>query len=332
MWGAWQHLAAIGLADGMRPDPRCYSSSHCRQNVRQTRTSKLQTRSSCTAAVIPDPRDQTPDILSGFPWHLTHESLTCGSRQPQDSAPVPPPPQHTTATPPPRLHQPPPCTCTRRGRGLLPNSPLLDKIASPNSTRLPSNIPLRTFSAHQDRHPRHDREHSSWLLTPHGHGHGHPADDTGYSASEDDGSEGSSWTDTGDIGEQLAEDDPLRERLNETLDDEILAGALHKRHPKQHHRRQKQVRYREPLSSGSSRSASRHAGAISKEAIHIPSVAHRKVTRAERLLAAIMAGGSSSIHGLTGKPLLFVEPTISVCLVSRMLTLATAISPRFLYH
>ncbi|KAG7285234.1 hypothetical protein NEMBOFW57_009855 [Staphylotrichum longicolle] len=148
-----------------------------------------------------------------------------------------------------------------------------------------------------------DSQQQSWLLTP--HGRGHPVDEAGYSASEDDGSDESSWTDTGDIAEQLAEDDPLRQRLNDTLDDDILAGVFNKRHQKHHNRPRKQVRYREPLSSGSSRSASRHAGAISKEAIRVPDVAHRKTTRAERLLAAIMTGGTSSIHGLTGKPLLY---------------------------
>ncbi|KAK4157437.1 hypothetical protein C8A00DRAFT_29584 [Chaetomidium leptoderma] len=188
--------------------------------------------------------------------------------------------------------------------GNLMAAPITGKIPGPNPTRLPSNIPLRTLPAHDERqHPRHDREQSSWLLPA--HGHGHPVDEAGYSASEDGGSDESSWADTGDIAEQLADEDPLRQRLNDTLDDETLAGVFNKRHPKNHHRQQKRVRYQEPLSSASSRSTSRHAGAISKEAIHIPNVGHRKTSRAERLLAAIMTGGMSSIHGLTGKPLLY---------------------------
>jgi hypothetical protein len=187
------------------------------------------------------------------------------------------------------------------GRGRLPNSPISFKIPVPNPTRLPSNIPLRTLPAHGERDLHRDRQQSSWLLTS--HGHGHPVDDPGYSASED-GSDDSSWTDTGDIAEQLAAEDPLRQRLNDTLDDEILAGVF-KRHPK-HHRHQKQVRYQNPLSSASSRSPNRHAGVPSKEAIRIPSVPPRKVPKSERLLAVIMTGGTSSIHGLTGKPLLLV--------------------------
>ena len=64
-----------------------------------------------------------------------------------------------------------------------------------------SNVP-----AHQEHHhSRHDREQqSSWLLTP--HGHGHPVDEPGSSGSEDEASDASSWTDTGDIAEQLADE------------------------------------------------------------------------------------------------------------------------------
>ncbi|KAK4132880.1 hypothetical protein BT67DRAFT_463248 [Trichocladium antarcticum] len=180
-------------------------------------------------------------------------------------------------------------------------SSTMDVFIPPPNPRLPSNIPLRTLPAHRDRF-QHGHQQSSSRRTSHGHGHGHPVDDPGYSAS-DDGSDDSSWTDTGDIAEQLDAEDPLRQRLNGTLDDEILAGVF-KRHPK-YRRRQKQVHYQDPLSSASSRSPSRHAGVPSKEAIRIPSIPPRKASRSERVLAAIMTGGTSSIHGLTGKPLLY---------------------------
>jgi hypothetical protein len=217
--------------------------------------------------------------------------------------------------------------CTPRGRGLLPNSPILNKIPAASAARLPSNIPLRTLPARDDR----QHEQSSRLLTP--HGHGHPVDEPGSSESEEDGSDESPWTDTGDIAEQLADEDPLRQRLDSAaLDDDILAGVFNKRRPKHHNRQSKRVRYREPLSSGSSPSTSRHASAaISKEAIRIPTVARRTTSRAERLLAAIMTGGTSSIHGLTGKPLLLVSHGI---LFDRAysLTKATVTLLRFLYH
>ncbi|KAK4240249.1 hypothetical protein C8A03DRAFT_31635 [Achaetomium macrosporum] len=200
--------------------------------------------------------------------------------------------------------QRPSCICTHRGRGLLPNSPISPKIPVPNPTRLPSNIPLRTLPIGSERRSQHSREQHSSLLPS--HRHRHLVDEPGYSESEEDGSDESSWTDTGDIAEQLAEEDPLREqvKVNGTLDDDDTLARVFKRHPK-HHRHQKRVRYREPLSSASSRSTSRHGGLVDKEAIHIPNVEPYKPSRAERLLAAIMTGGSSSIRGLTGKPLLY---------------------------
>ncbi|KAK4122675.1 hypothetical protein N657DRAFT_691172 [Parathielavia appendiculata] len=188
--------------------------------------------------------------------------------------------------------------------GYLAPSPATTSTIIPvaNPARIPSNIPLRTLPARSERqHPRPGREQSSWLLTP--QGHGHPVDEAGSSGSEDN----DSWTDTGDLAEQLADEDPLRQRLDSAaLDDDILAGVFNKRRAKHHNRQSKRVRYREPLSSGSSRSTSQHRGVVlSKEAIRIPSVVHRRTSRAERLLAAIMAGGARSVHGLTGKPLLY---------------------------
>ncbi|KAL2174243.1 uncharacterized protein P884DRAFT_287376 [Thermothelomyces heterothallicus CBS 202.75] len=185
------------------------------------------------------------------------------------------------------------------GPGSWRGGPITTKIPVPNPARLPSNIPLRTLPGHNQRqHPGHDREQTSRLLGS-SHGYGHPVDEPGYSESEEDDS---SWTDTGDIAEQLADDDPLRQRATQTLGDDAFAGSLKKRH---HGRSSKRVRYSEPSSPGSSRSASQHIDAISKEAIQVPTVGNRKAPRAERLLAAIMTGGTSSIHGLTGKPLLY---------------------------
>jgi hypothetical protein len=44
---------------------------------------------------------------------------------------------------------------------------------------------------------------------------------------------------------------------------------------------------------------------VSKEAISIPEAAAPRVSWLERqLAAAIMGGGATSIHGLTGKPLM----------------------------
>ncbi|KAK1772356.1 hypothetical protein QBC33DRAFT_574975 [Phialemonium atrogriseum] len=170
-------------------------------------------------------------------------------------------------------------------------------IPPPTSARLPSNIPLRTLPA---QHSGQDEQATSLLAANH-HQRGHPIDHTRSSYSEDDSE--SSWTDTGDIAEQLAdEEDPLRKRLNDTLDDEILAGVL-RRHPRQQRRSTKRVQYQK---QSPSRSRSPYnTGVVSKEAIEIPEPAPRRITRAERILAAIMTGGTSSIHGLTGKPLIY---------------------------
>ncbi|KAK3315007.1 hypothetical protein B0H66DRAFT_583738 [Apodospora peruviana] len=169
--------------------------------------------------------------------------------------------------------------------------------------RLPSNIPLRTLPAQSDR----DLHHQSTSLLASSHRQDHPGDHQTrrYSASDDDGSGSQdSWTDTGDIAEQLDGEDPVRQHLDDTLlDDEILAGVF-----KRQSKHSKRVRYQDPHRSSSdsaSAAARHHAGSVNKQAIPIPDAAPRSVTKAERLIAGIMTGGTSSIHGLTGKGLIY---------------------------
>ncbi|KAM7208636.1 Sugar transporter domain containing protein [Naviculisporaceae sp. PSN 640] len=187
-------------------------------------------------------------------------------------------------------------------------SSILFKIPPPSSSsRLPSNIPLRTLPVHSDRDASSRYQQSASLLPP--QAQGLPGDRSRrYSGSDDDdSSEGDSWTDTGDIAEQLdGQEDPVRQKLfnsDSALDDEILAGVFKRQQAQKHAKR---VRYQEPRSSsGESRSSSRHAGAVNKEAIRIPDAAPHRASKAERLIAGIMTGGSSSIHGLTGKSLVY---------------------------
>ncbi|KAL0470670.1 hypothetical protein QR685DRAFT_597265 [Neurospora intermedia] len=207
---------------------------------------------------------------------------------------------------------------SRCGRGLLQNSSISSKIPPPQPTpisnHLPSNIPLRTLSAHaaaRDDPSTHShgnrKQGSSSFLTP------HPAERLRYSEdgdgddSNDYGSSESSWIDTGDIAEQLDHEDPLRQRLYDTLEDDTLAGLVHHRHPKRHRHGGKHVHYHESVSRSGAHSSrpSGQAGAVDKEAIRIPDAAPRTVSRAERLIASIMAGTRNPIHGLTGKPLMF---------------------------
>lgn len=134
---------------------------------------------------------------------------------------------------------------------------------------LPSNVPMRTL-------PSHHYPLSSDLCH--------------YDGAEADSNDSeSSWIDTGDIAEQLADDsDPVRKRLDDVLDGQVLAGYQEpSAHDRPHHR----------------------AGGINKEAIEIPNTSPRPVTRAERLLAAVMTGSKGSGQGLTGKPLMLVPTT-----------------------
>lgn len=113
---------------------------------------------------------------------------------------------------------------------------------------------------------------------------------------ESAGSEFSQWSDTGDLAEQLAdEEDPLQIKLPDSL-----------RHPRERGsrseaRRQKHVHYAQE----DDRQTPIHPG-VDKEAIQIPEPVPRSISRVERFLAKLMTGNSqaSNMNGLTGKPLL----------------------------
>ncbi|PHH78690.1 hypothetical protein CDD82_2913 [Ophiocordyceps australis] len=112
----------------------------------------------------------------------------------------------------------------------------------------------------------------------------------------------SSWTDTGDIGDRYADDhDPLRLQLPSELEHELLAG-LHKREARKPH--SKKVRIHAPSPHRSRRSPS-PSPLLDKEAIEIPRVTPQPPSRAQRCLGAAMSGRSGSIHGLTGRALIY---------------------------
>lgn len=117
----------------------------------------------------------------------------------------------------------------------------------------------------------------------------------------------SSWTDTGDIGEQLAEgDDPVRLQLSHDVEEELLAGVA-RRQPKIHS--QKRVRIQGPSPGRHDRSRSR-SRRIDKEAIEVPRFRKPRPSRTLRCLGFIMSGQQGSIHGLTGKALMCVDAAI----------------------
>lgn len=165
-------------------------------------------------------------------------------------------------------------------------------------------------------HPNVDRQSGSSHLAP-----ANPSASRSSSSGDDD-----SWLDTGDLSEQLADDGDnhpaVRARLHDNIDQDTLAGVL-KRHSSAKSENKKHVHYDDDVDDNSDNASSEdesyehshlhgtqrnrnrnHAGAVNKEAIQIPDTATRHVTAAERFIAAIMTGGSS-IHGLTGKALVY---------------------------
>lgn len=107
----------------------------------------------------------------------------------------------------------------------------------------------------------------------------------------------SSWSDTGDLAEQLADaEDPLQIKLRESLDDQIFRGSSRRS-------KHKKLRYHSDVEH---REEKGHPGIV-KEDIEIPEPPLRQISRVEHLLAAIMSGGERQMRGLTGKSLVYVE-------------------------
>ncbi|GAB7345179.1 hypothetical protein MBLNU457_3562t1 [Dothideomycetes sp. NU457] len=168
-----------------------------------------------------------------------------------------------------------------------------DKIPSHN-TRKPANIPLHTLSStsrtsrsqsrevsrEEQREGLHHRNRSSYS---------HPPDSPG--------SDFSLWSDTGDLVDQFAEEDPLRPRqTGESIELQ--------RRPTSRSRSRKRVHYQdnEEEEKHTFRGAPKK-----KEDIPIPNPTRQPAHIGQRLLAAVMApnDGPSRIHGLHGKKLIY---------------------------
>jgi sugar porter (SP) family MFS transporter len=107
------------------------------------------------------------------------------------------------------------------------------------------------------------------------------------------------WSDTGDIAEQLAnEEDPLRIELDPlNAEGRSLTGRLGGG-------RKKRVAFQRPEHNA----FGAHAGIDKEAAIVIPEPPPRYISRVEKILATIMAPGDSQTartRGLVGKPLLY---------------------------
>jgi len=159
-------------------------------------------------------------------------------------------------------------------------------IPSQNPPRRPANIPLRTLSSAASRSdPLSERLLASQSDEKQGRR-------SSLSRSSSPSSE-FSWSDTGDLAEQLADaEDPLRIQLPAYLGDQVFGGSS--RRPTR-----RKVRYND---SEAVERKEYHPG-LAKEEIEIPNPAPRYITRGEHILASIMSGGERQMHGLTGKPL-----------------------------
>jgi len=149
-----------------------------------------------------------------------------------------------------------------------------------NSTRRPANIPLHNLSS--SARPRdHD---SAYLLDDHDKDSARSSFDTPSSDSDL-----SVWSDTGDLVDQLADrEDPLRINLE--------AG-----NPSRPRQKQKRARF------ASQDLHEKGAHQLRLEDIEIPDPGPRTISKAEKILARIMApnDGPSRIHGLHGKKLIY---------------------------
>jgi hypothetical protein len=161
------------------------------------------------------------------------------------------------------------------------------------------NIHRRTFSA--PSRPSLDDQHSTALLSqakkqPRQAGN-RRSSYTSY-ASSNDSDEFSLWSDTGDIAEQLAEEeDPLRIQLQPlNLEGKTISGHGGKKKTKRVHY-QDQANFQGKIANPG----------LDKEAIIIPEPAQRRISVSEKYLAYIMAPSDRETarkRGLVGKPLL----------------------------
>lgn len=180
----------------------------------------------------------------------------------------------------------------RATEGLLQYSSTTFTIPSLNSSRRPANIPLRTLSsagASSHNNPAsllgaNEKQGRSSLSRS--------------SDSEDSGDSDFSYlSNTGDLGEQLADlEDPLEIRLSDSLDREVFGGSSRR------HTRPRRARNRNEPANYEDKSY--HAGLV-KEDIEIPHVRPRNPSRVENIIASIMSGGKGQMHGLTGRSLVY---------------------------
>lgn len=164
------------------------------------------------------------------------------------------------------------------------------------ASRKPANIPLHTLSNSSRHHERVPSSPSDSLDEKHERGR-RPSHE-----SDSAGSDFSLWSDTGDLVDQLAdEEDPLRARTRPSVDEDQIGLVTPNR---KRGRRPRRVHYSEQEELARKEG---HTGEIKrKEDIVVPSPTPQPVGGAHKLLAIIMAptDGHARMHGLHGKKLM----------------------------
>lgn len=167
--------------------------------------------------------------------------------------------------------------------------------------RKPANIPLHTLSnsrsAQHEKVPTSPEAEDEKPLREHRESEDSDSGDSKFSL----------WSDTGDLVDQLAdEEDPLRTKARESADEDPNNHLSRKRG-----RHQKKVRYEgdeEELVLHEKESHLGHTGAVPrrKEDIPVPARPNRKLGAGDRLVAMIMAptDQQARLHGLYGQKLM----------------------------
>jgi hypothetical protein len=165
---------------------------------------------------------------------------------------------------------------------------------APSRAKASPNTHLRTLSSHS--RPSLDHQHSTALLSQSEKHQILEGNRRSSHSSSTDSDDFSLWSDTGDIAEQLAEEDPLHIQL-QPLNTEGRARNGHGGQNK------KRVHYQD---QDHLERKTTHPG-IDKEAISIPEPPQRRIHVFEKFLAYIMAPNdreTARSRGLVGKPLL----------------------------
>lgn len=189
-----------------------------------------------------------------------------------------------------------------------PHAPKTTAVLSPTTFTIPSTspsthrqvqIPLRNLASSSSGSTNRGFQNSKSLLQ---NDSSHYGPSGSRSSADSDNSPGG----VGDLGRQLEDqEEPSSLELRDAFGGPFPVTSSSR------HRRSDSIELRDHRQN--STDSSNHGHNTKKIVIHIPTPLARAPSRAQRILVSIMSGGrnGTSIHGLTGKPLLFVYPNIA---------------------